>query len=371
MLSKAAKSFLVKSYTNPKSQIAFTGVENVFNYMKAKYPSIKKSDIKTFLSGLDIYTFSRESRKPKQRKHVNVSGPNVMWELDLLHLSSYSKANDGVKYLLIVIDVFSRFIWLEPLKSKNYPDVKQAIQNVFKRAKMMPQVCRTDRGSEFTNSRIKEYLNSLKIKMIYSSSQSNAAQAERGARSIKSRILKYMNHKNSERYIHVLQDFARAYNNTTSSITMMAPRAVTVDNAPLVELGVYFNKTKQDPLPLKTPKYSFKIGDYVKVSLVKASIRKFYDQTWSSEIFKVTSRSNIDNICMYKIEDLKQVPLSGSFYQSELLKVPKPKPERFYRVEKIVGEKMVRGKRYVKVHFKGYSAKHRQWIPATDLKDLH
>ena len=53
-----------------------------------------------------------------QRRRVNVNGIDEIWAVDLIDMQAFSKDNNGIKYLLIVIDIFSKFVWIIPLKRK-------------------------------------------------------------------------------------------------------------------------------------------------------------------------------------------------------------------------------------------------------------
>ena len=71
--------------------------------------------------------------------------------------------NDGVRFLLIVIDVFSRFMWVKPLENKLEDTVINAFRHIFQRAKK-PRRLRTDRGGEFTGRKVQDYFDSINIK---------------------------------------------------------------------------------------------------------------------------------------------------------------------------------------------------------------
>ena len=68
----------------------------------------------------------KHARKNFPRRHVVVLGLNHLWMADLMDLQQYSHFNSGYKYVLIVINAFSKFIWAEPLKTKNAKDVSRA-----------------------------------------------------------------------------------------------------------------------------------------------------------------------------------------------------------------------------------------------------
>ena len=70
---------------------------------------------------------------------------------------------EGVKYLLVVIDVFSKNGWIKPLKDKKTETVSKAFDEIFK-SKRKPQMFWTDKGSEFISKHFKEFLKRNEIK---------------------------------------------------------------------------------------------------------------------------------------------------------------------------------------------------------------
>ena len=67
-----------------------------------------------------------------KRRRVLVNGKDKIWAADLVDMQAFSKFNRGVKYLLAVIDVFSKYNWLIPLKDKTGKSVASALEVIFK-----------------------------------------------------------------------------------------------------------------------------------------------------------------------------------------------------------------------------------------------
>ena len=74
-------------------------------------------------------------------------------------MQAFSKFNRGVKYLLAVIDIFSKYGWLIPLKDKTGKSVASALKTIFKERK--PEKMWVDKGKEFYNEDIKDSLNCI------------------------------------------------------------------------------------------------------------------------------------------------------------------------------------------------------------------
>ena len=95
---------------------------------------------------------------------VSISnGIDKIWAADLVEMQKFSKWNKGIKYLLMIIDVFSKYSWIKPLKDKKTESVSKAFNEIFKKNKRKPQMLWTDKGSEFISKHFKEVLNKAGI----------------------------------------------------------------------------------------------------------------------------------------------------------------------------------------------------------------
>jgi hypothetical protein len=103
----------------------------------------------------DAYTFHKPVRKRFSRNPYSVNNVLNLWESDLLDVQSLSRYNDNHKYLLTVIDVFSKFLHVVPLKNKTGPTVTLAFHSILhdtkynKPYKQRPMVLRTDNENDF------------------------------------------------------------------------------------------------------------------------------------------------------------------------------------------------------------------------------
>ena len=83
-----------------------------------------------------VSTLAEELHKPVRKKfekrRVLVNGIDKIWAADLVDMQAFSKFNRGIKYLLTVIDVFSKYGWLVPLKDKTGKSVASALKTIFK-----------------------------------------------------------------------------------------------------------------------------------------------------------------------------------------------------------------------------------------------
>ncbi|KAF0689186.1 Uncharacterized protein FWK35_00031703, partial [Aphis craccivora] len=92
----------------------------------------------------------KPARKNYIRRRINLYGKNGVWQADLVEMIPYSKKNKGYKYILCVIDCFTKFAWAISLKSKTAKEVSTAMSKIL--LKSSPKILQLDNGKEFYNS---------------------------------------------------------------------------------------------------------------------------------------------------------------------------------------------------------------------------
>ena len=89
-----------------------------------------------------------------QRRRANVNAIDEIWVADLIDMQAFSKVNNGIKYLLTVIDIFSNFFWIIPLKRKTGHEVARAFSMILKERSHTKMW--VDRGCEFYNKYVRK-----------------------------------------------------------------------------------------------------------------------------------------------------------------------------------------------------------------------
>ena len=120
-----------KLYTDPSRPGSFSGLSGFLRANK----NLKKDDVKLFLNSNDVYSLHKPKRKNFNRKKIIVPGIDYLWQIDLLDVSKIKDENDNYRYFLTVIDCFSKFAWVEPIKNKQGLTVLEAFRNILKRSK--------------------------------------------------------------------------------------------------------------------------------------------------------------------------------------------------------------------------------------------
>jgi transposase InsO family protein len=155
-----------------------------------------------------------------------VDGIDDQWDVDLMDMQNIAKYNKGYKYILIAIDIFSRYTWAIPVKSKSAKDISEAFVQLLKDRK--PTKIRTDKGKEFAAALVQNVLKNNGIIHYVTENTTKANYSKRVIKTLKSNIFKYFTQYETYKYIDVLEDFVKAYNNSVHRSIGMTPNQVTI-----------------------------------------------------------------------------------------------------------------------------------------------
>ena len=150
---------LAKLYYEPHRSSALAGKRQLFRHI----PKDKRDKAIEWLMGEDAYTLHKPAVSKFQRRPTIVSGLGEQLQADLMDISSRREENDNFKFVLTVVDVFSKIAWAEPVRSKSGADVSVALRRVLERSGRFRKL-QTDKGKEFYNREVKAVLKENKIK---------------------------------------------------------------------------------------------------------------------------------------------------------------------------------------------------------------
>ena len=311
---------------------------------------------KQWLQSQDTYTLHKPVRKKFKRRKTIVPGARFQMQADLVDFSLLKSYNDNYKYILVVVDVFSKKAFTAYLKSKSSSDMIEAFERV------MPEIgkfskLQTDMGREFLNRPFQSWLKQRHIDHFHTQNfDTKASIAERFIRTLKERLWRYFTYTNSRRYVEVLPALVESYNNTHHRSIGRAPNSVNAKNQESVWLTLY-----ADP-ELRKPK--LKVGDQVRLSMSRMRFRKGYLPGWTNKLFQV-ARVFRDNPPYYKIKDLGGEWLEGTFYEEELQKIYKK--DDVFQIERILQQrKRKKGVEFL-VKWFGYPSSFNSWVSEKDM----
>jgi len=211
-------------YLDIRSPGSFGGVHKI-----RRYANKRRKDAVDYLKSQDAYTLHKPIRKKFIHRRTYSKGIGDLYQIDLADLSNLSSYNDGYRYLLNCINVFSKKAWSLLLKSKSGRDVTRAFEQILD-----DQPCnmvQSDKGTEFVNSTFQSMLSRRGIKFYMSQNEDiKAAVVERFNRTLKEKMYRYFTAKNTRRYIDILQDLIYAYNHSSHRSIGTDPASVTADN---------------------------------------------------------------------------------------------------------------------------------------------
>lgn len=377
----AWEKYLEKIYFNPAHPASFEGPLRLYKYVKQKGKhKISHSQIKKWIQRQNTYSMNRKVKRNFQRRRVIVSGIDDQFDADLASFPTYAKDNKGYKHLLVVIDVFSRYAWVEPIRDKKAKTVAKAFDKILSCGRV-PRRLRTDRGSEFTGEDFQKYIKDKGIAHFTTHNEKQANYVERFIKTLKSKIYRYMISQNSPKYVHVLQKLVKSYNRTWHSGIQSEPFNVNKRNEKKLWWQMYWPKEKfkkrrvsKSKKGIKIQKrkkitFKFKVGDRVRTTYVRRPLDRAYDSKWTAEIFKIHKRYRRQGYPIYTLRDWYNDPVKGSFYQAELQKVD-TREDDLFKVDHIIKYKG-RGKRkQALVHWLGWPKKFDSWVLASTIVDI-
>ena len=237
--------------------------------------------------------------KKFNKRKVYLQFKDNIWGVDLGDMQSLSRKNKGIKYLLCVIDLYSKYAFVIPLKDKKGISIVNAFDKIIKQSERKPNKIWVDQGSEFYNNNFK-WLSDNNITVYSTYNEGKSVVAERFIRTLKNKLYKHMTTTGKNVYYDVLDDVVNKYNNTKHSTIKMKPIDVKDNNK-----RVYIDEHN--------------VGDRVRISKFKNIFAKGYTPNWSKEIF-IVDKINDTVPYTYNIKDLNDEEIIGSFYDRELQK---------------------------------------------------
>ena len=138
-------------------------------------------------------------------------------------MRSLSRKNKGIKYLLCAIDLYSKYVFVIPLKDKKGISIVNAFDTIIKQSKRKPNKIWVDQGREFYHNNFKKCLSDKNIIMYSTYNEGKSVITERFIRTLKNKLYKHMTATGKNVYYDVLDDVVNKYNNTKHSTIKKKP----------------------------------------------------------------------------------------------------------------------------------------------------
>jgi len=313
-------------------EFGYPSAYKLFKIMKKENPEIKLNKIIEVIENEKPYQLHKKT-KTKVTAHMVAFRENQIWLADLLDMSNYSRDNQGFKWILLVIDVFTRQGFAQPMKSKESANVLSAFKKIVEE-NGKPEKLITDNGSEFTNREFQKYLSDSNVFHETNDPQYHPTLGliDRLCRTIKEKIFKYFTDKNETNWVDHLQNIINAYN--------MSPHEALEDLTPQEASEEKYRTFIQDLNKEKNviSNHYFKEGQIVRKKLAKPTFTKGYKQIWGSNVHELKEVQGVNGVLddgqVVKLNDLQVIPKPKEEPTMEPSKVEKM--EKQAKVEKVL-----------------------------------
>lgn len=311
---------LSEIYYNPKT--GFVGLKKLQHIASKNRIRLTNEEISKWYKEQPVNQIFKSNNK-YLKHNTQIYTPKIGYlYADLIDMSKHYKANKGYKWILGIIDGYSRYAWTFPTKRKTpdevLPGIKKVLQEVSKKAENTTLTI--DDGGEFKGV-VGRYLNDLDVQSYIANPNNNTknrnALIERFNRTLIKKIFRAMYSRGNTTWLDILPDLTENYNNSVHSVTKMTPKEVFLGG----------KKSKQKYIKKEMP---IKVGDYVRLRLSSSRFDKpERSAKYSDEIYLVSGREG------FRFE-LMKVPSSGVkekeyfepldklFSVDQLLKVQRP-----------------------------------------------
>jgi len=302
---------IVEAYCDPSNPGSFGGADRL-----SKNITCSKKVAEKAIQKLEAYTKNKQIRNKFKRRRVVVPCSMYLWQADLIVLPKYSRNNKGYKYILTVIDCFSKKAHAVLLKTKTGVAVANAFSDVFSFMKGTPRYLQTDQGKEFFNNCFIRYLKKYNVVLFHTYSDLKASIVERFNRTLMTRLQKIFTHRKKPVYYDILSNVLDSYNNSFHSSIKMTPNDVCAEK----EFDIWLSMNKSLYQSDWSTKAKFNVGDTVRVKIPKTTFEKGYAQNYTDDLFVISKVCKTKPITFHLKENKSQQKIHGSFYSEELSK---------------------------------------------------
>jgi len=360
------EALIDKVYHSLSSPAAYAGGRRVYEEAHRRDKRITLNDVRRYLQNERIYTMHKAARRKFPRLANRAAGLHTNWQADLAIFDAIADKNDGYKYLLVCIDLFSRKLFVAPTKSKSSSDMIDAFEHIFKQSKgILPNILHTDRGVEFQAKAMREYFYKKDIdKRVVYNPDVHAAVVERANRTIKERLYRYFSEHNTTRWLEAIKRIVAGINASTTRATGQTPDSVTFKNAPKLRKKLYkLERERLENIP--DSRRILKIGQIVRVAKKQGKFDKPSSfPNYTDQLFRVKLLSGTKPI-VYKLENLRAEELPGTFYREQLVETSHDKTT--HRIAEIIKTRIRGGRKQHLVRWVGYDSRFNSYIDDQDI----
>ncbi len=348
-------------FVTPGHPTAFSAPNRVADFF-----NISQDKAKKILEEIESYTLHREFKQPKLYNPYYVRKRREQIQGDLIDVSALQRHNNGTRFLLLLIDIFTKKVWVYPLKSKSATNTSAALRHWLENLDVTPKILKTDKGTEFTNRQVRALLRSHNVEWQQAFGTMKACIAERANKTLQILLYKYLTENQTLKYIDVLPRIVETYN-TRGHRTLKGMSPQKADR-PIRENRVRaIHNQRYTKIAERARSVKFAVDDLVRIKTDPKKITseaRAYAKQFHGEHFKIVRINRTFPNPLYYLRSMDTDELiEGGFYASELQRVR----GNVYQIERIVGRRVRNGRREIKVKWKYYGPAHNSWIPANSV----
>ena len=363
--SRLSDEQILEAFRNPGHPVAFSAPGTV-----ARFFGTTKRRATRLLQQVDSYVLHKEFKRPANYNPYYVYKRRELIQTDLIDMRDLRAANDNVSFLLLLIDVFSRKVWVYPLERKTAVAVEAALRAWLDglKGKRKVKAISHDSGAEYLNAPVRKLLAERGIEQRIALGTSKACYAERANKTIQVLIYKWLSDRETTRYIDQLPKIVETYNNRGHrNLQFMTPEEADLPRNERYVRGL--NMQRAGRVKRKKPK--LEVGDTVRVKTESSKIssaRRAYAEQYKGEYFTIVRVNKRLPIPLYYLRSMDTGEhIRGSFYESELSKVRGD----VFKVEQVIKTRKRPGtrgkKRDLYVKWKWFSPDWNSWVREEDV----
>lgn len=307
-------SLTERAWTNLKDEAALSSLGA---FAKSRKNAHNLRELERSLSRIEAFSRTRLARKKFPRPAYILHKAYYIWCSDLVEMEN-KNSNDGNRFILVLIDQFSKRAALQAMRKKSKEMTKLALEQAVKRLsngyKRTPTYLLTDGGGEYSNRLVNGFLKKHGIQHRVLITGMKASVCERFNKTLEIWLYKYLTLNRTKRWLDVLPMFETFYNNKKHSTTLVPPSKVSDANADEVFRNSYRHLIKK--LPRKPPVY--KLGDTVRILEKQNIFQKKYKPLFSKTIYKVSKIIDSFPVFSYRVSTRSGDEVDKTFVSQEL-----------------------------------------------------
>ena len=193
------EDYLASIYYDSNHAGAYGSVEKLYRAVRKEGKFVLgRAKNREWLLKQEDYAVHQETRSKFKRRRVVAPFVDYQWDVDTANMTFNRKDHDGYAYFVLAIDILFKFVWTVPLRTTTGQEMVQTLQHMFATGRK-PTHLRSDKGTEYVNKNVKSLLKKEGVAFFVTHNVVKASYAERDIKTIKSRLVRYMTHKQVHR----------------------------------------------------------------------------------------------------------------------------------------------------------------------------